>query len=115
LPLVKSAPSCSNGARTAKTAVLAVAMEEGRLSQCSTMRRHALVQGLGIEVIGTLGVVLRAKKENVILSADVLPVVARLWPVVGRPVLRAALDGMVRHGRERRRIVGWLVNVELRQ
>ncbi len=84
------------GLGAGETAVLALAMERRPATAVldDAMARTA-AKALGIEVIGTLGVVLRAKRRAVIPStADVLKSLCAAGQWLDDSVVRAALEGI---------------------
>ena len=84
------------GLGTGETAVLAVAMErKPATAVLDDAAARTCAKALGIEVIGTLGVVLRAKKKAIISSAaDVLKALRVGGLRLDDNMIRSALNGI---------------------
>jgi predicted nucleic acid-binding protein len=84
------------GLGTGETAVLAVAMERKPAAVVlDDAAARTCAKALGIEVIGTLGAVLRAKKKAIISSAaDVLKLLQVAGLRLDDSMIRSALEGV---------------------
>lgn len=84
------------GLGTGETAVLAVAMErKPATAVLDDAAARTCAKAQGIEVIGTLGVVLRAKKKAIITSAaDVLKALQVSGLRLDNSMIRSALEGI---------------------
>ena len=84
------------GLGTGETAVLAVALERRPATAVlDDAAARTCAKALGIEVIGTLGVVLRAKKKAIIPSAaEVLKALRTAGLHLDEEVARSALEGV---------------------
>jgi predicted nucleic acid-binding protein len=83
------------GLGTGETAVLALAAERRLTAVLDDAAARTCAKALGIDVIGTLGVVLRAKKKAIIPSAaDVLKALRTAGLYLNDDVVRAALEGI---------------------
>ncbi len=84
------------GLGTGETAVLAVAMErKPATAVLDDAAARTCAKALGIEVIGTLGAILRARERAIILSAaDVLKALLAAGMRLDEDTVRTALEGV---------------------
>ena len=83
------------GLGAGETAVLALAAEGKLTAVLDDAAARTCAKAMGIEVIGTLGVVLRAKKKTLIPSAaDVLKGLRMAGLYLDDVVVRSALEGV---------------------